>query len=85
VWLVDELSRLHPGSIVPPLPERQIIGRFSTQFIERRRKALERFIMRVFEHRTLGVSESLVTFAQGSDSALAEGGFCFRTNGMNNH
>lgn len=36
------LVETHPGLIVPPLPEKQVIGRFEDDFIEYRMRALER-------------------------------------------
>ncbi len=69
-WLYDELIRLNPGSIIPPLPERQVLRRFNLEFIEMRREAIERFLRRAFQHPTLGTSGLLFSFMQASDSEL---------------
>jgi hypothetical protein len=39
-WLYNELTREFPGAIIPPLPEKQTVGRFSSEFIESRRRSL---------------------------------------------
>lgn len=42
VWLSDQLAKDVPGSIVPPLPEKAVVGRFSAEFVESRRRLLEK-------------------------------------------
>ena len=42
-WLYDKLHKERPGAIVPPLPEKQQVSRFSESFIEDRRFHLEIF------------------------------------------
>lgn len=68
-WLSTELSREFPGVIVPPLPEKQALGRFSNEFVEARRRALEKFLERVASHHELGTSASFAAFLQQSDEA----------------
>ena len=55
---------------MPPLPEKQAVGRFSTEFIESRRRGLEKFMVRVLKHPTLLNSEILVTFLEADDVGL---------------
>lgn len=55
---------------MPPLPEKQAVGRFSTEFIESRRRGLEKFMVRVLKHPTLLNSEVLVTFLEADDVGL---------------
>ena len=43
VWLSDRLHVERAGAIVPPLPDKQPVGRFSPAFIEARRMGLELF------------------------------------------
>eukprot|EP01031_Cornospumella_fuschlensis_P036363 gene36363-44111_t len=69
-WLVGQLSSQHPGVIVPPIPEKQAVGRFSAEFVESRRRALEKFLVRVLEHSELGRSHWLVLFLQANEDAL---------------
>jgi hypothetical protein len=42
VWLRAQMMKAYPGIIVPPLPEKLVVGRFSEDFVEGRRRALER-------------------------------------------
>lgn len=69
-WLAEVLARTCPGSIVPAIPEKQAMGRFSSDFVEARRRALERFLQRIATHPELGRSEHYATFLQADDAAL---------------
>lgn len=53
LWLYDQLNRNCPGVIVPPPPEKQNMGRFSDNFIEARRYALERMLEKISKHPVL--------------------------------
>jgi len=46
------------------------MGKFSSDFVESRRRALERFLTRIAGHPELGRNESFVLFLQGDDGAL---------------
>lgn len=50
LWLYDQLNKNSPGAIVPPPPEKQAVGRFSDNFIEARRYALERMLEKISKH-----------------------------------
>ena len=39
-WLVTELNRDFPGCIIAPLPEKTIVGKFASEFVESRRRSL---------------------------------------------
>ena len=67
VWLREELLRTHPGAVVPPLPEKAVVGRFSEEFVEARRRALERFCARICRHPDLRSSESFRIFLEGTN------------------
>ncbi|RYG64137.1 hypothetical protein EON64_14595 [archaeon] len=69
-WLVGQLASQHPGVIIPPIPEKQAVGRFSAEFVESRRRALEKFLVRVLGHEELGRSHWLVLFLQANEDAL---------------
>ena len=69
-WLSTELSRVCAGCIVPALPEKQTVGRFSAEFIESRRRALERFLLHVAAHKELNTSPVFIAFLQADDVAL---------------
>ena len=47
IWMQDVLKSMHPLSIIPPLPPKQTLGRFDEDFVEERRRGLEKFLMRV--------------------------------------
>ena len=69
-WLHDQLSELHPGSIIPALPDKQALGRFEPEFIESRRRAMEKFLNRVTKHPDLINSKVLVPFLSADDATL---------------
>ena len=44
-WLNKEISRQFPRESMPHLPEKQTLGRFDINFLETRRKQLERYLI----------------------------------------
>jgi sorting nexin-1/2 len=70
LWLYERLHTERPGAIVPPLPEKQPVGRFSPQFVEERRVHLERFLRRVAVHPELQDTASLDLFLRADDMAF---------------
>ena len=56
LWLFDEFTKdpLFNGSIIPTLPGKQSVGRFSPEFVEARRRGLEKFLQRLGDHPCLG-------------------------------
>lgn len=71
VWLNEQLNFFYPGTIVPPLPEKQSVGRFTPEFVESRRRGIEKFMSRVTKHEILKVTPVLATFLQADDAAFA--------------
>lgn len=69
VVLHTALSRRLPGVALPPLPEKQYAGRFSTDFVEARRGDLERYIDRIVRHPVARYAE-VVMFFLGCESDL---------------
>lgn len=69
-WLAAELSRVCPGCIIPALPEKQTVALYSVEFVESRRRALERFVLNVAAHKELCISPVFISFLQADDSAL---------------
>lgn len=67
LWLYERLHKERPGSIVPPLPEKQAVARFSASFVEDRRVNLERFLRRVAVHPELYDATCLDTFLRADD------------------
>jgi hypothetical protein len=70
-WLSEQLARDFPGVIVPPLPEKLAVGRFGEEFVESRRRALEKFLHRVAAHGELSTSPHFITFLQADEAGLA--------------
>ncbi|XP_015224391.1 PREDICTED: sorting nexin-7-like [Cyprinodon variegatus] len=66
VWLRSRLEESHPTLIVHPLPEKFVVKgmveRFSDDFIQTRRRALQRFLDRVSLHPLLSSSQHLRVF-----------------------
>ncbi|KZP24998.1 hypothetical protein FIBSPDRAFT_734676 [Athelia psychrophila] len=69
VALHTALARRLPGIALPPLPEKQYAGRFSTDFVEARRGDLERYVDRVVRHPVARYAE-IVMFFLGCESDL---------------
>ncbi|KAF3502185.1 hypothetical protein F2Q69_00045460 [Brassica cretica] len=69
VWLRDRLFDKYKGVFVPPLPEKSAVEkfRFSAEFIEMRRAALDIFVNRIASHPELQQSEDLRTFLQADE------------------
>ncbi|KAL7527175.1 hypothetical protein ACHAXR_003759, partial [Thalassiosira sp. AJA248-18] len=67
LWLYERLHKEKAGAIVPPLPEKQAVSRFSPEFVEDRRRALEKFLRRVILHPELWEAHCLLTFLRADD------------------
>ena len=52
-WLQSTLKQTLFCTLVPPLPDKQVIGRFNDEFIEIRRRGLQRFLDRCVEHEPI--------------------------------
>jgi len=90
VWLYDRLHLERAGAVVPPMPEKQPVGRFSPSFVEDRRVNLERFLRRVAVHPELADSACLDTFLRADDMTFqaakaAKGEVAAPGNQMNPH
>jgi len=71
IWLHDTLQQHHRGVIVPPSPDKETLiiqDRFGSDFIETRRKELERFLKRITSHPILCVSKHLQTFLESNEA-----------------
>ncbi|KAJ3024346.1 Vacuolar protein sorting-associated protein 5 [Thoreauomyces humboldtii] len=71
LWLFDKLVAQHPGIIVPPVPEKQTLGRFQEDFVESRRVGLESFLRKVVTHPSLQGDDDLRAFLE-SETFLAD-------------
>ena len=67
LWLYEKLQMERAGAIVPPLPEKQPVGRFNPAFVEIRRRELERFLRRCAVHPELQGCSSFDAFLQADD------------------
>ncbi|KAI5674382.1 hypothetical protein M9H77_14746 [Catharanthus roseus] len=72
VWLRDRLFEKYKGIFIPPLPEKSTVEkfRFSAEFIEMRRQALDVFVNRVASHHELQQSEDLRIFLQADEQTM---------------
>ena len=63
----DVLLKAYPHLILPPLPSKEMMeyvsgDRFSIQFIEKRRKAIKRYLDRLARHETLSTCPEFMAF-----------------------
>ncbi|GER42042.1 sorting nexin 1 [Striga asiatica] len=72
VWLRDRLFEKYKGIFIPPLPEKSTVEkfRFSTEFIEMRRQALDVFVNRIASHHELQKSDDLRIFLQADEQTM---------------
>ena len=70
VWLLERLGKERGGAILPPLPEKQAVARFSPEFVEERRYQLELFLRRVVVHPELYDAPCLVQFLRADDATF---------------
>ncbi|MCJ1353462.1 MAG: Vacuolar protein sorting-associated protein 5 [Icmadophila ericetorum] len=64
LWLYNSLHANNPGVVVPPPPEKQVVGRFDTNFVESRRSALERMLNKTAAHPILQHDADLKIFLE---------------------
>ncbi|KQK10724.1 sorting nexin 1 isoform X1 [Brachypodium distachyon] len=71
-WLHDRLVEKYKGFFIPPLPEKNAVEkfRFSKEFIELRRQALDLFINRIASHPELKQSEDFRIFLQADEEKM---------------
>lgn len=77
VWLRDRLFEKYKGIFIPPLPEKSTVEkfRFSAEFIEMRRQALDTFVNRIASHHELQQSEDLRIFLQADEQTMERARF----------
>ncbi|KAF0918544.1 hypothetical protein E2562_025148 [Oryza meyeriana var. granulata] len=71
-WLHDRLAEKYKGIFIPPLPEKNAVEkfRFSKEFIELRRQALDLFVNRIASHPELKQSEDFRIFLQADEEKM---------------
>ena len=67
LWLYTRLHKERAGGIIPPLPEKQAVSRFSSSFVEERRRHLEKFLQRIAVHPELYDATCFETFLKADD------------------
>mmetsp|Transcript_22621 Transcript_22621/g.47923 ORF Transcript_22621/g.47923 Transcript_22621/m.47923 type:complete len:543 (+) Transcript_22621:204-1832(+) len=82
LWLHEKLQLERAGAIVPPLPEKQPVGRFNPAFVEIRRRELERFLRRATVHPELQGCASLDAFLTADDVTFQAAKNSKTSNGM---
>lgn len=75
-WLYRQLQSNHWGKIIPPPPEKQAVGRFKDDFVERRRFQMESMLNRIAKDLTLQKDSDFIFFLSSEsfikDSKLRE-------------
>uniref|UniRef100_A0A2K5YNA6 Sorting nexin-30 n=1 Tax=Mandrillus leucophaeus TaxID=9568 RepID=A0A2K5YNA6_MANLE len=70
-WLRSKLEESQPTHLIPPLPEKfvvkGVVDRFSEEFVETRRKALDKFLKRITDHPVLSFNEHFNVFLTAKD------------------
>jgi len=69
-WLHDILKMEYKHLIIPPLPEKAIFDRFSPEFVEYRRKELERFLKRTLAHPDISQAPALRIFLTANEATM---------------
>ncbi|KAH6603263.1 hypothetical protein Trco_008038 [Trichoderma cornu-damae] len=64
LWLYNTLHGNNPGYVVPPPPEKQVVGRFDSNFVESRRAALEKMLNKTAAHPVLQHDADLKLFLE---------------------
>lgn len=72
-WVRNCLRKKFCGIIVPPLPPRSVVEKYkmTPEFVEDRKRALERFLFNVLSHPVLRTSSELELFLQASESEFS--------------
>ncbi|QLQ81997.1 hypothetical protein HG537_0G02510 [Torulaspora globosa] len=68
-WLYRQLQNNHWGTIIPPPPEKQTVGRFKQDFIENRRCQMERMLRRIASRASLQNDQDFLMFLKSEQFA----------------
>eukprot|EP00033_Pygsuia_biforma_P001696 GCRY01001900.1.p1 GENE.GCRY01001900.1~~GCRY01001900.1.p1 ORF type:complete len:514 (-),score=64.58 GCRY01001900.1:24-1565(-) len=68
-WLQTGLEKIFPFAVLPSLPVKKLAGRFEENFLEDRRRMLERYLNIAAEHQTFGASRILESFLRDDELA----------------
>ncbi|XP_077099368.1 sorting nexin-30 isoform X2 [Siphateles boraxobius] len=76
-WLRNKLEESQPTHLIPPLPEKfvmkGVVDRFSEEFVDTRRKALDKFLKRVADHPVLSFNDHFNAFLSAKDLNKRQG------------
>mmetsp|Transcript_6314 Transcript_6314/g.7959 ORF Transcript_6314/g.7959 Transcript_6314/m.7959 type:complete len:433 (+) Transcript_6314:299-1597(+) len=85
LWLAGELQNAYPGVIIPPLPEKHVVGRLSENFysderrekeekhfLAERRRSLQKFLTRIAVHGMLRDSTYFKAFLEQDPSEFSK-------------
>ncbi|GAM22857.1 hypothetical protein SAMD00019534_060320 [Acytostelium subglobosum LB1] len=67
LWLRNVLKETKRGIIIPPLPEKAVLNKYNKEFLEVRRRELEKFMNRIAESESLVHSSELAIFLEAQD------------------
>lgn len=73
LWLRNTLTAKFHALWVPPLPPKKAIGRFNEEFVEARRKDLERYLTRLENIPAFSNSEAFTMFLSRPESTFSIG------------
>eukprot|EP01126_Amoeba_proteus_P036126 TRINITY_DN3669_c0_g2_i5.p1 TRINITY_DN3669_c0_g2~~TRINITY_DN3669_c0_g2_i5.p1 ORF type:complete len:282 (-),score=65.89 TRINITY_DN3669_c0_g2_i5:408-1253(-) len=62
LWLNERLQEENLDVLVPPVPEKVIVARFTQEVVDYRRRQLEKFLSRILTHPVLSKSQFLNPF-----------------------
>jgi len=66
--LREQLLELCPGCVIPPLPVKQILGKYADDLVEKRRDLLELFLQQVVAHPIASVCDAFHSFLSLSEA-----------------
>lgn len=76
-WLRNKLEESQPTHLIPPLPEKfvmkGVVDRFSEEFVDTRKKALDKFLKRVADHPVLSFNDHFNAFLSAKDLNKRQG------------
>ena len=72
VWLSEVLNLSVPGCIIPSLPPKQTFGSLVNEFIQSRRRGLEKFLHRIVEHPELCISQYFKAFMEADETSFRQ-------------
>lgn len=72
VWLHNALFQAFPGTLIPPLPEKAVVGRFTEDFIKERQIGLQDFLKKVVSHKELSQWKHINAFLMGDDESFTD-------------